>query len=160
MPDAPLGLLSEFLSRLADPPKAATDADLLARFDRDRDEQAFARLVDRYGPLVLGVCRRALGPTPDADDAFQATFLAVARSAARIRTNLPGWLYRVAIRACRKAARRRPPSTLGDPVDPTDPFATVEWRDVRRVLDEELGRLPEKLRSPLLLCHVQGLTRD
>jgi RNA polymerase sigma factor (sigma-70 family) len=153
--------LTGYLNRLASPGGGPADAELLARYVRDRDETAFAALVDRHGPLVLGVCRRALGPSADADDAFQATFLALARSASRVATCVPGWLHRVALRACaRTIRRRRPPSDVRESVDPADPFAAVEWRDVRRILDEEIGRLPDRHRSPLVLCHLQGLTRD
>src|SRR5258708_38878893 len=72
----------------------ASDADLMARFADHRDEAAFAALVDRHGPLVLGVCRRMLGPTHDADDAFQAVFLALVRNprAVRDRAALAAWL--------------------------------------------------------------------
>src|SRR3954452_6248878 len=87
-----------------------TDGELLVRFAAVRDRAALETLVRRHGPMVLGVCRRLLGPGPDADDAFQATFLALARSARRVRSSVPGWLYRVAVRASR-AALRRVPST-------------------------------------------------
>src|SRR3954470_842463 len=83
------------------------DAELLRRYAADRDEEAFALLLRRHGPMVLGVCRRALGPTPDADDAFQATFVALARQAGRVKESVPGWLFRVAVRTSRTARRRR-----------------------------------------------------
>src|SRR5437868_13581251 len=119
------------------------DADLLARYARDRDGDAFALLLRRHGPLVLGVCRRALGPTPDADDAFQATFVALARRAGRVSESVPGWLFRVAVRTSRRALRRAKRVVTATEVrDRTDDLAAVEWREVRRLLDEELNRLP------------------
>lgn len=142
-----------------DPPPA----DLLRRFAASRDADAFAGLVRQFGPVVLGTCRRVLGPSADADDAFQAVFVALARQAGRFRDarSLPAWLHRVSLRTARKlAARRTPAPALADPADPADPFADVAWRDVRRVLDEELDRLPEAARGPVVLCLLDGLTRD
>ena len=98
MSEAPLGIVTAYLRRAAADTDAATDAQLLERYARNRDEDAFALLVERHGPLVLGVCRRALGHSPDSEDAFQATFLALALNPGRVRDSLPGWLYRVAVR--------------------------------------------------------------
>jgi RNA polymerase sigma factor (sigma-70 family) len=134
---------------------------LLALYDRERDADAFALLVRRHGPMVLGVCRRTLGNSADADDAFQATFLALARNAGRVNDSIPGWLFRVAVRTSRRALRRhRRPAIAAAPADAGDPFASVEWRDLRRLLDEELDRLPANLRTPLVLCYLDGRTRD
>src|SRR3954447_21576038 len=122
-----------------------TDAELLGRYARERDEEAFALLLRRHGPMVLGVCRRALGPTPDADDAFQATYIALARQAGRVSESVPGWLFRVAVRTSRRALRRSERAVAATDVrDRTDDLAAVEWREVRRVLDEELNRLPSR----------------
>ena len=88
-----------------------TQSDSLTRFALEADPEAFADLVHEFGPLVFATCRRILGPTPDAEDAFQAVFLTLARRAASIRNSatLPAWLHRVALRISRKAlARRRP----------------------------------------------------
>src|SRR5437588_524309 len=101
------------LRRLAPPPAADADAALLERFALLRDEAAFEAIVRRHGGMVLNVCRGRLGCPHDAEDAFQATFLVLARDAARIgrRESLPGWLYRVALRTALKLrghqARRR-----------------------------------------------------
>lgn len=161
VPNGPLGIVADYLERIADVQKSKSDAQLLALFAEGRDEEAFAELVERHGPMVMGVCRRALGNSADAEDAFQATFLALARSSGKIGTNVPGWLYRVAVRTSRKALRRRSPSeVLGEGVNSSDPFADVEWREVRRLLDEELEKLPAKWRSPLVLCYLESLTRD
>jgi len=143
-----------------------TDADLLARFRDRRDEPAFAELVRRHGPLVYGVCRRALSDGPDAEDAFQACFLVLAR---RIDTavsvgNLSGWLYRVACLTARKArarrARRRATETAV--ADLPDVPARVADRDpdLGRVIDEELARLPDKYRTAVVLCELRELTLD
>jgi RNA polymerase sigma factor (sigma-70 family) len=140
------------------------DQELLGRFVRDRDEAAFTALVRRHGPMVAGVCRRILGRAPEAEDAWQATFLVLARRAALIRGSAGGWLHAVAWRVARRlrAQRaRRPEVPLGE-VDVARPDTTAEatWREVRQALDEELGRLPERYRAPLVLCYLEGMTQD
>jgi erythromycin esterase len=136
------------------------DTDLLARWAVQRDESAFELLVWRHGPMVLATCRRVLGPSADADDAFQATFLTLVRRATQIRsgTSIGGWLHRVAFRIALRVQARRPAlATLpAEPVGPS-PEAT-DWADVRAVLDEEIDRLPERFRAPFVLCHLQGKT--
>lgn len=140
------------------------DAEVLARFVRSRDEAAFAELVRRHGPMVRATCRRSLGDTPDADDAFQAVFLVLARKAAalRDRTVLGPWLHTVAVRTARRAkavairrlTRERLVTAMPEPVDlPEEP------NDWLPLLDEELQRLPEKYRKPLVLCELQGNSR-
>ncbi|MCI0456897.1 MAG: sigma-70 family RNA polymerase sigma factor [Gemmataceae bacterium] len=144
----------------------APDGQLLERFVRSRDEEAFAALVRRHGGLVLGVCRRVLHHPQDAEDAFQATFLVLARQAASIRSQgaVGGWLYRVAYRvALRSRAQieqRRQAEGQAPARCATDPLAEVSWREVQDVLDSELTRLPEKYRLPLLLCYLEGQTQD
>jgi RNA polymerase sigma factor (sigma-70 family) len=153
---------------LADRSAAAPAAELLARYAARRDPDAFAALVRQFGPLVLGVCRRVLGPSADADDAFQTVFVALARRAHTFRDGrtLPAWLHRVALRTARKTLARIardpgvPAAEVAEPVRGADPFAAVAWRDVRRVLDEELDALPEKVRAPVVLCWLDGLTQD
>jgi RNA polymerase sigma factor (sigma-70 family) len=143
-----------------------TDRQLLARFTTQRDETAFATLVRRHGPLVLGVCRRVLGHEQQAEDAFQAAFLILARKAAAMRwqDSIGNWLYGVAYRVARKerarAARRRQcesqPPVLPEPEASPEPA----WRELAAVLDEELHGLPGECRSALVLCYLNGLTRD
>jgi RNA polymerase sigma factor (sigma-70 family) len=141
------------------------DGILLYRFVSDHDEAAFAALLERHGPMVLGVCRRVLRDFHDAEDACQATFLVLARKAASIRQ--PGavgsWLHGVAYRVAGKlkargAHRGIPGGTLDDVPQAAPP--DVSWREVRGVLDEELRRLPECYRAPLVLCYLEGKTRD
>lgn len=141
------------------------DVRLLELFLERRDEEAFAEMVRRHGPLVLGVCRRVLRDPHDADDVFQATFFVFARKADSIRkhASLSSWLYGVAYRLslkCRAGARRRH--------EREQPFLDHEREtgdDVSRlerlaVLDEELQRLPERQRAPLLLCYAEGKSQD
>jgi RNA polymerase sigma factor (sigma-70 family) len=143
-----------------------TDADLLGRFARGRDEAAFAALLQRHGPLVLGVCRRALNDPNDADDAFQATFLVLARKAGSVGQpdRLASWLYGVALRVSRKAraeaARRRGRQQQVTDMPAAEPGREADREELRQLLDEEVQRLPEKFRLPLLLCYLQGKTRE
>jgi RNA polymerase sigma factor (sigma-70 family) len=142
-----------------------TDTLLLERFLTRRDEAAFEVLVRRHGGMVLGVCRRLLGNTADADDAFQATFLVFVRRAASV---VPGsrvgpWLHGVARRTALKARaaaarRRRAEQEAGRGRPRTTPPADTGG-DLRPLLDEELGRLAEKYRAPLVLCLLQGRSR-
>jgi RNA polymerase sigma factor (sigma-70 family) len=142
----------------------ATDRDLLLAFTSRRDAAAFALLVGRYGSFVYGVCRRVLGNDPDADDAFQATFLVLARKAGGIGRpeQLGGWLHTVAVRCSRRArsvreSRRGKERPMPDiPAPRPDP----DLADVRPVLDEEIAALPEKLRAALVLCELRGLDRE
>jgi RNA polymerase sigma factor (sigma-70 family) len=161
VPGPPFEIVADYLRRASAAQPADSDAELLHRYVDRRDEDAFAELVRRHGPMVLGACRRILGPGPDADDAFQAAFLALARGAGRVRSTVPGWLYRVAVRSARAALRRtKSVAPEIEAADQADPFAAVEWRDVRRALDEELNRLPERWRTPLVLSYLEGLSRD
>src|SRR5262249_6587748 len=144
---------------------AVPDAELLRRFNEQRDSAAFELLVWRHGSLVFGVCRRILGPGPDAEDAFQATFLALVRRARSLRaeTSLAGWLHRVArnasLRARKRAANRaRVEQHSAQPNSYCS--ASPDYRDLRPVLDEEIGRLPERFRIAFVLCHLEGKTNE
>jgi RNA polymerase sigma factor (sigma-70 family) len=142
-----------------------SDGELLRRFAAHRDEAAFTALVWRHAPMVLGLGRRLLGDHHDAEDVCQAAFLLLARKAGSIRNrqSVASWLhgvaYRIAANVRRKAARRRT-CPLGDDVCRPDPTADVSWREVCAAVDTELTRLPEKYRAPLVLCYLEGMTRD
>jgi RNA polymerase sigma factor (sigma-70 family) len=146
-----------------------TDAQLLDRFraqsDLDSSEAAFAGLLARHGPMVLGVCRRALRNPEDVADAFQATFLILVRKADSVRVDdsLGRWLYgvsrRVSVRAKLAESRRSARQVPG--VELAAARADDSDRDeLRDVLDEEIGRLPEKFRSAVVLCELQGFGHD
>lgn len=168
MADTPAHLLARHLRRIVPPPapRPRGDAELLRRYSAQGDQSAFAELLRRHGPMVLGVCRRVLGRLADAEDAFQATFLVLARKAASLRRPeaLAAWLHGVASRTARAARARRPRPTVPLPETWTDdaegPAEAASWGEVRRVLDEELGRLPARCRAVLVLCYLDGLTRD
>src|SRR5262245_27097848 len=160
-------ILRQILRRV--PPVApgeVTDADLLERFTRQRDEAAFELLLWRHGPMVLSLCERLLPQAQDAEDAFQATFLVLVRKARSIskRDSLASWLYKVAYRiACR--ARPRAPVLSNHAEVVADTPATgdqneIIWRDLRPVLDQELARLPESYRRPVVLCYLEGKTNE
>src|SRR5262249_11903944 len=143
---------------------APSDAQLLERFVTWRDQAAFELLVWRHGPMVLGVCRRLLPNLADAEDAFQATFLVLVRKAASVirREAVGGWLYRVAHRVAlrarsvlaRQAVREQPGvDRLAAPA-----CAVPAWDALRRVLDEEIDRLPSRQRTAFVLCCLEGKT--
>jgi RNA polymerase sigma factor (sigma-70 family) len=150
---------------LASDGRTLRDADLLRRFAATRDETAFAVLVERHGPMVFGVCRRVLESTHDAEDAFQATFLVLARRATALGqlATVAGWLCGVAYRVARKMKMQRLKRAALEPqVRPPAPAAPPDlaWRELLAVLDEELQRLGEGQRLPLVLCYLQGLTQE
>ncbi len=156
------GLFS-FVARLHLPPPADSDADLLERFVRTADEASFAGLVRRHGPMVLSVCRRRLGRDSDAEDAFQAVFLALATSARSIGrgSSLAGWLYRVAYLIALKAAGRRArlpvsASLTAEVPMPDPPPSAWETQELKAVIDSELAGLPDKFRSVVVLCLIEG----
>src|SRR5262245_8451160 len=153
-----------FLRRLggADAVDDLADAHLVDRFVARRDDEAFAILVRRHGPMVLSVCRRVLHDLHDAEDAFQATFLVLARKAGSIgrRERLGNWLhgvaYRTALKARANAARWQ--EIEEPPIDSTadEPLSELARRELRLVLDEEVGRLPGRYRAPVVLCYLEG----
>ena len=143
-----------------------SDEEFLRRFVIDRDERAFAHLVSRHGGMVLGVCRRMLGNPQDAEDAFQAVFLVLARKATSLRRagSLPAWLhktaFRIGLRARAVRAKRREQTS-----EELDMFAGETLRDIgsdyeRSIVDEELNALPERFRLPIFLCCVEGKSLD
>jgi RNA polymerase sigma factor (sigma-70 family) len=141
------------------------DRELVRRFADRRDEAAFAALVGRHGGMVLGVCRRVLGNEADAEDVFQATFLVLSRKAATLANKdaVGPWLFGVAHRLALKARQqaRRPPREGRSPAQPSgDPLDELTVREAQAVLDEELSRLPERERGPLVLCYLEGMTQD
>ena len=157
-----------------------SDAMLLERFVRGREEAAFTALVRRHAPVVRSVCRRILACEHDAEDVVQATFLVLARNAGEItwRESVGGWLCGVARRQSLHARagvsrRERRETSLagigetrgGHPIaerfhPQTDPLVEVARRDLCRVVDQELQRLPEKYREPVVLCDLEGLTHE
>jgi RNA polymerase sigma factor (sigma-70 family) len=163
MADEHLGAVMHYLRAVV---KAGgpTDAELLEAFIAGKDEAAFEALVARHPAMVMGVCRRVLGNSHDAEDAFQATFLVLVRRAASIvpREMAANWLYGVAHQTALKAralfqkrrARERQVPQLPEPEAAQDRRAL--WLDLRDLLDEELSRLPEKYRAAILLCDLEG----
>lgn len=156
MPTSPLTAITRDLRRLASPERG--DDQLLDAFAHKQDESAFTVLVRRYGGLVMSVCRRTLGHEQDAEDAFQATFLVLARNARSIRRtgSLAAWLhgvsYRIAMNAKRSLARRRSKEQDAARVATTSDHEEMSWREVQSLLDEEVARLPEIYRRVFVLC--------
>ncbi len=162
--------LAPVLRRIRDlfgrhPTEQTADGALLERFVATRDEAAFAALVQRHGPMVWGACRRLLREEHVAEDAFQATFLVLAQKAGTIRNvdSLAGWLHRVAHRV---ALMARPMLAHQDVIqgnalttNQADPAQEAARREACRMLDEEVNRLPEKYRLPVLLCFFEGRTQ-
>jgi RNA polymerase sigma factor (sigma-70 family) len=158
--------LSEEVSRLG----TTSDYNLLAAYESGHGQAAFTELMRRYGPMVLRTCRRVLGHGPDAEDAFQATFVLLARKAGELRSetarplSLGGWLHHVAYQTAlkvltgeiRRRAHERQAGAMMHP-DP-DPLLEATWNEVRPILDAELDRLPDGARRLLIACYLQGKT--
>jgi RNA polymerase sigma factor (sigma-70 family) len=168
MATAKLDLMLGHLRQLCKPGgvEDVADDELLERFHHHGDEAAFVVLLQRHGPMVLGVCRRVLANVQDAEDAFQATFLLLSRNGQAIRQRelLAGWLYNVARRVAlglrNQAHRRRARERQRSEMARTEPFDDLTWQELRGVLEEELGELPTKYRLPLILCYLEGKTHD
>jgi RNA polymerase sigma factor (sigma-70 family) len=164
MPTSPLSVvLQHLLADVGPDGRGMADGELLARFLRSRDHDAFAALVRRHAPMVWGVCRRLLHNHQDAEDAFQATFLVLVRRAADVpRRAVANWLYGVArqtavrLRATAAKRGRRETQVVTMP-EPT--VAEVRDADQQSVLDEELSRLPHHYRGVVVLCDLEGMTR-
>ncbi len=166
MPRRQSPLTAMLKKMLAEPLAQCSDRQLLDRFAESGDDIAFGEIVTRHGPMLLGYCRRQVGDAHLAEDVLQATFLVLARKARSIRRrdSVAAWLHGVAQRVARqakladavrsrqeeRAAREHAQAATPDPA----------WDDLLRVLDEEMGRLPEQDRSPLLLCFLEGRTQD
>jgi RNA polymerase sigma factor (sigma-70 family) len=138
------------------------DGRLLDEFRAKRDEAAFTALLRRHGPMVLGVCRRVLRQQQDAEDAFQATFVVLARKAALIRTQAVGnWLYGVAYRTALKAKTMSAKRRLKERQAGLRPRPDTDenWQELLPLLDRELSRLPERYRAPVVLCELEGKSR-
>src|SRR5262245_45194689 len=168
MADARLpGIIEHLRSAVAhrDAP-GVSDGQLLERFARDHDEAAFELLVWRHARMVLGTCRRLLRHAQEAEDAFQACFLALARRAGSIARgdSVGGWLHKVALRIALAARGREAKRAAGEHAladrdhrpGPADPASEAEQREARLALDEEVGRLPDKFRAPFVLCCLEG----
>ena len=155
-----------YVRQVVSPPDeaAGTDGQLLKRFVRERDEAAFLALVQRHGPMVLGVCRRVLPHVQDAEDAFQATFLVLVRKAHAIADGerLSNWLYGVAVRTASKLrvreARRRKCERRAGSLPRVEPDPDGPEPDLSPILDQEIQQLPKKYRTPFLLCYLEGKT--
>ena len=163
-----LGIALRQLRRLLDDGVVAglEDEQLLDRFVARGDGSAFEALVARHGPMVLATCRGVLKDPHEAEDAFQATFLTLARKATSLRSagSLGSWLHRVARRAAieaniaasRRLGRERP----GLAIEAPDGRRTASEEDDRPILHEEIDRLPERYRAPIVLCYLEGMTHE
>lgn len=152
--------------------EAESDGNLLERFAATHDQAAFATLMQRHGPLVLSVCRRLLADPHAVDDAFQATFVVLVRRAAALKRegSLGSWLYtvayRIALKARAQSARRRSREQQAEDMAQEataaggDPDSRMFQSEIRAVLDDEVHRLPEKYRAPLILCYLEGKTNE
>src|SRR5437762_11399301 len=166
MANVPLHTLLQLLRRASDDRRGAdfTDGELIQRFRDARDEAAFAALLHRHGPLVLGVCHRILYNSHDAEDAFQATFLLLVRKAHTIVKlgSVASWLHgvahRVAVRLKKDVARRRQRERQACRPMASDQLKEIVWCDLRAMLDEEVQRLPARCREPFALCYLEGKT--
>jgi RNA polymerase sigma factor (sigma-70 family) len=138
----------------------------LKAFIGERSQSAFAALVDRHGGLVMGVCRRILNHSQDAEDAFQATFLVLAQRANTLTGSRPlgPWLYEVARRVALKARKRRKPNSIcatkmGSISEQRDEFEAMNLADMQPIIDEEIEHLPRLYRDALILCQLEGCTK-
>jgi RNA polymerase sigma factor (sigma-70 family) len=165
MPSSPgtplVAAVRQFVASLDDRP----DEDLLALFGTGRDEAAFAAIVRRHGALVFDVCRTVLGNRADAEDAFQATFLALATQAGTLRSAaaLAGWLHATACQVAHKALRargRRRTHEAGTPARPDVSPPDPSWAEVREAIHQEVNRLPQRYRAAVVLFYLAGRTQD
>ncbi|HEY7330712.1 MAG TPA: sigma-70 family RNA polymerase sigma factor [Gemmataceae bacterium] len=167
MSSAQLGAVLQHLRRMkaVQNQSVTPDRELLKGFLLRRDEAAFAELVRRHGPMVLNVCRGVLHNQHDAEDVFQATFLVLAQKAERVRQPdavgswLSGVAYHLALKMRTATGRRRRSEEQLEERTVADPLLDMTLRELHQVLLEELQRLPEKYRLPLILCYLEGRTQ-
>jgi len=170
MPSVHLDTVLRYLRRLRRLSHAGvladlTDAQLLTSFVESRKEAAFSHLLERHGPMVLSVCRRVLRGRDGTEDAFQATFVVLARRARSIRRrdSLASWLYGVALRVAQgfraKASARFRHERLAATMAKREPEKEPTWEEFRDVIDEEIAVLPEKYQAPLVLHYLEGKTQ-
>ncbi|MBP3956890.1 sigma-70 family RNA polymerase sigma factor [Gemmata sp. G18] len=158
--------LRKVVRSVAPQSSSATDRELLHRFTRNNDQSAFEVLVNRHTGMVLGVCRRVLPTVQDAEDACQATFLVLAGQTGRAKwdESIANWLYTTARRVAsnaRVAAARRSKREAGAAVPGfVEPVDRMTGRELLAALDTALDALPARYREPLVLCYLEGLTRD
>ena len=164
MPSSPIGVLIQHLRKLglrnAD---NVSDGQLLERFCNQSDQAAFEALLRRHGAMVLGVCQRILPNAHDAEDAFQATFLVLVRKVRSLlgRKTVGNWLHEVASRTARNSraavCKRRVKEQQVKTTTQDQPDEV--WREMQPLLDQELQRLPEKYRTPIVLCDLESKTQ-
>lgn len=168
MDAGPISAVLDHVRRLAaiEAGSGLSDAELLERFLASREEAAFATLLQRHGPMVWRVCQRVLRHRQNAEDVFQATFLTLARKAAAIRkrASVACWLHGVAYRLARRLQAEQARKTVLKTEPPNqsshDPADQASGQELQAALDEELDRLSEKYRKPLVLCYLESRTRD
>ena len=166
MPDRPVNAALMQLREIIDHLRChqLPDEQLLQLFLDQRDEDAFAALVKRHRAMVLGVCQSVLRHVQDAEDVCQATFLVLTRKAASIRNKgaVASWLHGVAYRLARKleASRAKAGPEHIAPRSPINPLDELSWREVRQIIHEEIERLPQTYRLPVILCTLEGQTQD
>lgn len=161
----PDGLIRYLHAVYAAPDDGVSDADLLRRCAAKEDDAAFELLTRRHAEMVWRVCRSVARDHHMAEDAFQATFLALSRKAGSVRGSVPGWLYRVAYHAALKARARqmradRPTDPVPDCPVAGDSIGAAERAELAGVLHDELSRLGDSYRLPLLLCYLEGYSHD
>lgn len=160
------GLIKQLQTGLVPNPPDQSDRESLCAFIRFNDQASFAAIIQRHGPMVLRVCQRVLLHAQDAEDAFQATFLILARRAATIdkAASIAGWLHgvacRVSLRAKRDAGRRRARERQSVSPTPQDPAESLAWQDVQTLLEHEIERLPQRYRAAFILCYLEGRSRS
>src|SRR6266404_1516817 len=168
MAKAPLDVVVRHIRKIVDVQALveATDEQLVERFARGHEELAFATLLRRHGPMVLGVSQGILRQREDAEDVFQATFLLLARKAGSIRKrqSVASWLhgvaYRLAVRVKAQRAFRKARERKASAMRRTGPSVEEAWQELRPVLDEEMEKLQEKYRTALVLYYLEGKTKQ